>query len=80
MPASTAPECRATSSALIRRLPRQPAVAAYRADLAAKVRARLLQMANVAAEKRPMTDVARGYERACDEVLEFLREIEGEPQ
>lgn len=37
-----------------------------------RLRARLLQMANVAAEKRPMTDVARGYERACDELLEWL--------
>ncbi len=38
----------------------------------AGLRAKLLQMANVAAEKRPMTDVARGYERACDELLEWL--------
>ena len=37
-----------------------------------RLRGKLHQMANVAAEKRPLTDVARGYERACDELLEWL--------
>jgi hypothetical protein len=43
-----------------------------RTPMMERLRARLVQMADVAAEKRPMTDVARGYERACDELLEWL--------
>jgi hypothetical protein len=41
-----------------------------------RLRAKLHQMANRAAELRPMTYVARGYERACDELLEWLAATE----